>query len=109
VPSYQYIPDEGQLEEARLSKAFLAAGADAALITRLVRKEQKTDITPGYYQPALGFYGWYSGGWAGYYEPPSVYQYDVYISETSLYDVRKTRWCAWGWRRLQRQATLTKR
>jgi hypothetical protein len=91
VPSYQYIPDEGQVEEGQLNKAVLAAGADAALITRLLRKEQKTDITPGYYQPVptLGFYGWYSGGWAGYYEPPSVYQYDVYISETSLYDVTK--------------------
>jgi hypothetical protein len=89
VPSYQYIPDEGQVDEARLNKAVLAAGADAALITRLVRKEQQTNVTPGYYPPALGFYGGYSGGWTGYYEPPRVYQYDVYISETSLYDVTK--------------------
>ena len=89
VQSYQYIPDEGQVEEAQLNKAVLAAGADAALITRLVRKEQQTNVTPGYYPPALGFYGGYSGGWAGYYEPPRVYQYDVYISETSLYDVTK--------------------
>jgi len=89
VQSYQYIPDEGQVEEARLNKAVLAAGADAALITRLVRKEQQTNVTPGYYPPALGFYGGYSGGWMGYYEPPRVYQYDVYISETSLYDVTK--------------------
>ena len=89
VQSYQYIPDEGQVEEAQLNKAVLAAGADAALITRLVRKEQQTNVTPGYYPPALGFYGGYSGGWMGYYEPPRVYQYDVYISETSLYDVTK--------------------
>jgi hypothetical protein len=25
----------------------------------------------------------------GYYEPPRVYQYEVYISETSLYDMIK--------------------
>src|SRR6516162_7441883 len=72
VPSYQYIPDEGQGDEARLNKAVLAAGADAAPITRLVRKEQQTNVTPGYYPPALGFYGGYSGRWAGYYEPPRV-------------------------------------
>ena len=91
VPSYQYIQDEGQVEEPLLNKAVLAAGADAAIITRLVRREQKTDITPGFYQPAptFGFYGWYSSGWVGYYEPPRVYQYEVYTSETSLYDVRK--------------------
>jgi len=35
----------------------------------------------------LGLYPWYSAAWLGYYEPPRVYQYDVYISETSLYDV----------------------
>jgi hypothetical protein len=90
VPSYQYIPDEGQVEEPLLNKAVLAAGADAAIITRLVQKEQKTQITPGVYPPpAFGFYGWYSWGWAGYYEPPRVYQYDVYTSETSLYDVTR--------------------
>ena len=37
----------------------------------------------------LGLYPWYSAAWLGYYEPPRVYQYDVYISETSLYDVRQ--------------------
>jgi Domain of unknown function (DUF4136) len=90
VPSYQYIQDEGQAEEGRLNEAVLKAGADAAIITRLVQKEQKTQITPGVYPPpAFGFYGWYSWGWAGYYEPPRVYQYEVYTSETSLYDVRK--------------------
>jgi hypothetical protein len=37
----------------------------------------------------FGFYGEYSGAWVGYYEPPTIYQYDVYISETSLYDMVK--------------------
>jgi hypothetical protein len=34
----------------------------------------------------LGFYRWYSDAWLGYYEPPEIYQYNLYISETSLYD-----------------------
>jgi hypothetical protein len=92
LPSYQYIQEEGQVEETRLKQAVAQAGADAAIITRLVRREQRTEVTPGFYQPApaYGFYGWYSSGWMGYYEPPRVYQYEVYTSETSLYDMIKS-------------------
>jgi hypothetical protein len=89
VPSYRYIQEEGPAEQKRLQQAVNEAGADAAIITRLVSKEQKTQITPGFYQPAPGFYGWYSTGWMGYYEPPRVYQYEVYTSETSLYDMTR--------------------
>jgi len=91
VPSYRFIEEEGQVGETRLKQAVNQAGADAAIITRLVKKEQRTEVSPGFYQPspAFGFYGWYSSGWAGYYEPPRVYQYEVYTSETSLYDMVK--------------------
>ena len=55
--------------------------------------EQKTQVSPGFYQPApavtVGFYPGYSAAWLGYYEPPRVYEKDVYISETSLYDVAR--------------------
>ena len=91
VPSYLFIPEDGQVEEARLQEAVKRANADAVIITRLVRVEKKTEVSPGFYQPApavtLGYYGGYSAAWLGYYEPPRIYQYDVYISETSLYDV----------------------
>jgi hypothetical protein len=89
VPSYQYIREEGQVEEGRLKQGVAQAGADAAIITRLVKREQKTQVTPGLYHPTPGFYGWYSSGWVGYYEPPRVYQYEVYTSETSLYDMTR--------------------
>lgn len=93
VPSYRLIPEDGPVEEARLQEAVRQANADGALITRLVRVEKRTEVSPGYYAPApavgFGFYPWYSGAWLGYYEPPRVYRYDVYISETSLYDVRR--------------------
>lgn len=93
VPSYRLIPEDGPVPEARLQEAVERGGADGVLITRLVRVEQRTEVSPGYYAPApaLGFgvYPWYSGAWLGYYEPPRVYQYDVYTSETSLYDVRR--------------------
>ena len=91
VPGYRYMQEDGRVSEERLKQAVAQAGADAAIITRLVKREQKTVVTPGYYQPApgVGLYNWYSWGWGGYYEPPSVYQYEVYISETSLYDMVK--------------------
>jgi hypothetical protein len=92
VPSYLYIAEDGPVAEARLQEAVRQANVDAALITRLVRVERKTEVTPGYYVPdPFGFYPWYTAAWVGYYEPPRVYERDVYISETSLYDLRKNR------------------
>jgi hypothetical protein len=94
VPSYTVIPQDGQAAQAVLEQAVKGMGADGVLITRLVRREQKTQVTPGYYQPAPpigGFYGWYSSAWVGYYEPPTVYQYDVVTAETSLYSVNASK------------------
>jgi hypothetical protein len=67
------------------------AGADGAIITRLVRVEKKADVSPGPYGPfpGFGFYRWYSSAWVGFYEPPRLDFYDIYISETRLYDVAK--------------------
>jgi len=91
VASYNYLSEGGQVSESRLRQAVREAGADAAITTRLIRVEERRQVTPGYYQPVhpYGFYGWYSSAWAGYYEPPRVYQYAVYTSETSLYDCTK--------------------
>lgn len=93
APSYRYIPEEGLIAEARILEAVKRAGADAAVITRLVRVEKKTEVTPGFYRPApavtFGFYPGYSAAWLGYYDPPTNYQRDIYISETSLYDLTK--------------------
>jgi len=92
VPSYTIIAEDGQAEQALLEKAVEEQGADGVLVTRLVKSEQKTQVTPGYYGPApIGFYGWYSAAWVGYYEPPMVYQYDVVTSETSLYSPPQSR------------------
>ena len=93
VPSYLLIPEDGQVDENRLHQAIQQANADGVLMTRLVRVERKTEVRPGYWEPTpavtVGLYPWYSAGWLGYYEPPRVYQYDVYISATTLYDVRR--------------------
>lgn len=74
VPSYQIIPEVGQVEESRLRQAVREAGADAVITTRLVRVEKKAEMTPGPYGPfpGFGFYRWYSSAWVGFYEPPRV-------------------------------------
>jgi hypothetical protein len=93
VPSYTVIKEDGQADEAVLESAVQGMGADGVLVTRLVSKEQVTQVSPGFYHPApaIGFYGWYSSAWMGYYEPPTVYQYDVVTAETSLYSPPQSR------------------
>jgi hypothetical protein len=91
VPGYRFIAEDGPVEEPRLREAVGQAGADATLVTRFVRVEQKYQASPYYYYPpaaGFGFYRGYAGAWYGYYEP-QIYPYDVYISETSLYDTAK--------------------
>ena len=91
VPSYEFIPEVGQVLEPRLKETVRQVGADAVIITRLVRVERKADASPGPYGPfpGFGFYRWYSSAWVGFYEPPRLNFYDIYISETSLYDVKQ--------------------
>jgi hypothetical protein len=93
VPGYEFIPEDGQVEESRLARAVKQAGADAVITTRLVRVERQAEYIPGTYgpYPGFGYYRWYSNAWVGFYEPPRLRFYDIYISETSLHDVRNDR------------------
>ena len=111
VPSYQFLPEDGPVEEARLNEAVRQANADATITTRLVKVEKRTDVSPGLYSPGpppYGFYRGYYGAWWGYYEPPIVYQYDVYISETSLYDVKRNQLVWSGTVQTQRPGDISK-
>lgn len=90
VPSYRFIAEDGPVAEPRLHEAVKQAGADAIITTRLVQVDRKIQTSPGVYRPApYGIYGGYAGAWSGYYEPPTVYQYDVFVSETNLFDMKK--------------------
>ena len=91
VPSYRYIPDDQNVDEATLQKAAQQAGADAVILARSIGRERKTEYRPGYYPyTSLGFFGPHVGAtWYGGYGWPYAYSYDVYASETTLYDVAK--------------------
>ena len=91
LPSYRFLPDEEMIDEAKLKQAAQKAGADAVIFARSVSVEQKTQMGPNYYpMPWFGIYGSHVGAsWQGLYGAPSVYRYNEYTSETTLYDVGK--------------------
>jgi hypothetical protein len=91
-PSYHYLPEAEPFSESRLKEAARKADADAMIVSRLSRVEERTEVSPGYYDPypAFGLYGWRSSLWyRGLYSPPRVYRYPVYFTETTLYDIAK--------------------
>src|SRR2546426_7104512 len=91
LPSYRYIPEDQSIDEAKLKQAAKGAGADAAILARSVNVERKTEYGPSYYPgTSFGVFGSHVGvSWSGLYGAPSIRHYDVYTSETTLYDVAK--------------------
>lgn len=91
LPSYRYIPEDEKVDETKLKRAAQKAGADAVIFARSVSVEQKTQMGPNYYpMPWFGIYGSNVGAsWQGLYGAPSVYRYNEYTSETTLYDLVK--------------------
>lgn len=89
VPSYTLVPEDGPIDKDVLRNAVDSTNADAVIITRLIKVENKVTVTqPG---PPLAarydpyYYGFYSRAWIGYYEPPIVQQYDVVTAETTVF------------------------
>jgi hypothetical protein len=91
IPSYRRMAEDERVDESSVKEAAQKAGADAALFARSVQVERKTEYGPSYYpSPWFGVYGPYGGvSWYGYYGAPTVYHYNEYTSETTLYDVAK--------------------
>src|SRR5215813_1852794 len=56
VASYQFIPDDGKAEEARVKEAVKQARADGVLITRLVRVDVNTQVASPPPTMGMGFY-----------------------------------------------------
>ncbi len=91
LPSYQYVSEDQAVDENKLKQAAQKAGADALLFARSVRVESKTEASTGFY-PYTSFGWWgdhFGAGWSGVFGAPSVYRYNEYTSETTLYDLGK--------------------
>lgn len=91
VPSYRHIPDEEKVDDSKLKQVARKAGADALIVARPVKVEQKTEYGPSYYPvPSIGIFGSNVGAvWQGPYGAPSVMRYTEYTSEATLFDLAK--------------------
>jgi hypothetical protein len=77
IPSYTVLGSSADSNQLR--EAVQKTGAQALMITRVQKIQQKVDVSPGYYG---GFYGWYGGAWAS---TPMVSQYEQVTLETSVW------------------------
>jgi hypothetical protein len=92
VASYTLLPELGPESREPLAAVVRDSGAEAVVVTRLVKRDTRTQVyqnpapvTPARVPMSASLYGWYPQMWVGYYEPPTVYQYDVVVLETQLY------------------------
>jgi hypothetical protein len=90
------------VSEETILEAVRNSGADGVIITRLVKAETQTAVSPGYSHttvtPAAGFrsslgahrsfYGYYRSAWTTY-QPPTVYRFQVVTLETNLWAVNQ--------------------
>lgn len=91
LPSYRHVPEGEKLDDGQLKEVARRAGADALIIARSVKVEQKTDYGASYYPtPSFGIFGSNVGAvWQGPYGGPRVTRYTEYTSEATLYDLAK--------------------
>jgi hypothetical protein len=93
IPGYTQITP-GEDGSVRISEFVRSSSADAVLATRVMRVQQKVNVSPGYTPVGYGgFYGWYGGAWAS---TPTVSQYEVVTLETTVWDPKseKVIWAA---------------
>lgn len=93
VPGYTVLPEDGPVEKSVLEGALKKIGADGAIVARVLAVDRRTAYSPGYVTVipsvgyARGFYGFYGSAMA-IATPPTPYQYDVVVVETSLWQTR---------------------
>lgn len=93
VPSYQFAPDAGAVEQVKLEQAVKEAGVAGVLLTRVVNVSEQVNVSPGMVMgPPMGygfggFYGFYGGMWAtSYVVPPTVYTTQHVAADTRLFE-----------------------
>lgn len=93
VPGYTVLPESGKVETPVLAGILRRMGADGAIVARVLNVDRRTAYSPGYVTVipsvgyARGFYGFY-GSAVAVTTPPTAYQYEVVVVETSLWQTR---------------------
>ena len=90
IPSYSVVPDAELKDKEKAKERVKAAGADGALVMRVISVNEKTTYVPGSTTYAV-YYGSYSGYW-GYawpvaYDPGYIRTDEVVQIETLVYSV----------------------
>jgi hypothetical protein len=89
VASYTKLPEGGTIANERVEAAVKDLGADAVLVTKVLRVKREVDVQPAYVHAGFygtGFRGYYGGSYAAL--PPSVDVYDVLTVESTLWNMR---------------------
>ena len=91
LPSYRYLSEDEKIDEIKLKQAAQKSGADALIFARSIQVEQKTQYGPSYIPyTSFGIFGPHVGAsWHGWGGVPSVYYYNEYVSEITLFDLVK--------------------
>ncbi|ARN22205.1 hypothetical protein [Piscinibacter gummiphilus] len=98
TPAYTLLADSGHIPPEKIKAALSRSGAEAVLITRLLKVDRQVNVSPAGPAPMMygrgGFYGWYGGAWGGV--PATIDTYNVLTLETTLWDMRadKALWTA---------------
>src|SRR5262249_9168128 len=89
--SYTLLPEEGAIGNERIKQAVAQSGADAVMITRVLRVQRNVQVTPGYVVPgyAMGYYGWCTTRHT--HRPPSLHPYEVITIESTLWSMQPER------------------
>jgi len=89
VPAYTLVPDSDRGDGEKARAALRAAGANGAVIMRVVGKDQQINYTPGTPMPAYynGFGPYWGYGWGTVYSPPTVTTDTIVSVETLVYSL----------------------
>ena len=90
IAGYKVLPDEKQSNRAVIAAKMKEQGADAVLITRLVKKKIVHTYVPGsaYYPPSYydTWHDYYGYGSQAMYTPGYMAENEYAVMETNLYD-----------------------
>lgn len=88
VVSYNALPSMDDSINDKVGAEAAKAGADAVLVTRVLRTRRDVNVSPGMAAPGFygrGYRGWYGGAWA---MAPDVHTYDVLTVESTLWNMK---------------------
>ncbi len=97
IPAYRFLPGQERASEAELDGAVRDSGADALLMSRLLRVDTHAQVSTQRVSPASRDWdwrwsGWYSGWWgAGWQSVTTVTQYEIAVVETTLFSAASGR------------------